>query len=84
MSSSSLHCLRLDPGLRKSIADTLVPTSKIKVIHTVIARWTSVFKRVCQDILYVILIAQERVITLVRPKKHSIHPSGASVHIATL
>ena len=31
MSTSSLHCLKLDPGLRKRIADTLVPTSKIKV-----------------------------------------------------
>ena len=31
MSTSSLHCLKLDPGLRKRIADALVPTSKIKV-----------------------------------------------------
>ncbi len=29
-----------------------------------------------QEMLYVILIAQGRVITLVRPRKHSIHPSG--------
>lgn len=26
--------------------------------------------------LYIVLIAAGRVITLVRPKKHSIHPSG--------
>lgn len=31
MSTSSLHCLKLDPVLRKSVADILVPTSKIKV-----------------------------------------------------
>ena len=31
MSTSSLHCLKLDPVLRKSVADVLVPTSKIKV-----------------------------------------------------
>lgn len=31
MSTSSLQCLRLDPVLRKSVADVLVPTSKIKV-----------------------------------------------------
>ncbi|KAH9922852.1 trafficking protein Mon1-domain-containing protein [Epithele typhae] len=64
MSTSSLHCLKLDPVLRKSVADILVPKSKIK------------------DILYVIVIAQGRVITLVRPRKHSIHPSGdADLHI---
>src|SRR5882762_6782815 len=28
--------------------------------------------------LYIILVAQGRVITLVRPKKHSIHPAGVS------
>ena len=31
MSTSSLHCLKLDPVLRKAVADVLVPTSKIKV-----------------------------------------------------
>lgn len=31
MSTSSLQCLKLDPPLRKSVADILVPTSKIKV-----------------------------------------------------
>ncbi|CCM03516.1 uncharacterized protein FIBRA_05650 [Fibroporia radiculosa] len=66
MSTSSLHCLKVEPMLRKSIADILVPTSKIK------------------DILYVILIAQERVITLVRPKKHSIHPSDIHVLVNTI
>ncbi|KIY72503.1 DUF254-domain-containing protein [Cylindrobasidium torrendii FP15055 ss-10] len=60
MSTSSLHCLRLDPLLRKRVADPLVP-SKMK------------------DILYVILISQGRVVTLIRPKKHSIHP--ADIHI---
>ncbi|KAI0712079.1 trafficking protein Mon1-domain-containing protein [Earliella scabrosa] len=66
MSTSSLHCLKLDPALRKAVADILVPTSKIK------------------DILYVILIAQGRVITLVRPRKHSIHPSDLHILINTI
>lgn len=66
MSTSSLQCLKLDPGLRKRIADTLVPTSKIK------------------DILYVVLVAQGRVITLVRPKKHSIHPSDLHILVNTI
>ncbi|GJE86335.1 trafficking protein Mon1-domain-containing protein [Phanerochaete sordida] len=66
MSTSSLQCLKLDPGLRKRIADTLVPTSKIK------------------NILYVVLVAQGRVITLVRPKKHSIHPSDLHILINTV
>ncbi|TCD70523.1 Vacuolar fusion protein mon1 [Steccherinum ochraceum] len=66
MSTSSLNCLRLDPSLRKSVADILVPTSKIK------------------DVLYMILIAQGRVITLVRPKKHSIHPSDIHILVNTI
>ncbi|EMD39922.1 hypothetical protein CERSUDRAFT_112166 [Gelatoporia subvermispora B] len=66
MSTSSLHCLKLDPALRKSIADILVPTSKIK------------------DVLYVMLIAQGRVVTLIRPKKHSIHPSDLHILINTV
>ncbi|KAI0755027.1 trafficking protein Mon1-domain-containing protein [Daedaleopsis nitida] len=66
MSTSSLHCLKLNPTLRKSIADILVPTSKIK------------------EMLYVILFAQGRVITLVRPKKHSIHPSDLHILMNTI
>ncbi|KAF8630953.1 hypothetical protein AX17_005309 [Amanita inopinata Kibby_2008] len=61
MSTSSLHCLKLEPTLRKRVAEVLVPHSKIK------------------DILYVILVACGQVITLIRPKKHSIHP--ADIHI---
>ena len=34
MSTSSLNCLRLDPNLRKTVADALVPTSKIKVLRS--------------------------------------------------
>lgn len=74
MSTSSLQCLKLDPVLRKRIADALVPTSKIKVIM-LRSRHTTLSNTI-QDILYVVLVAQGRVITLVRPKKHSIHPSG--------
>ncbi|PIL22468.1 hypothetical protein GSI_15156 [Ganoderma sinense ZZ0214-1] len=66
MGTSSLHCLKLDPMLRKSVANVIVPTSKIK------------------DMLYVILIAQGRVITLVRPRKHSIHPSDLHILINTI
>ncbi|KAI8971160.1 trafficking protein Mon1-domain-containing protein [Trametes punicea] len=66
MSTSSLHCLRLDPVLRKSVADVLVPTSKIK------------------EMLYVILVAQGRIVTLVRPRKHSIHPSDLHILVNTI
>lgn len=34
MSTSSLNCLKLDPNLRKTVADALVPTSKIKVYRS--------------------------------------------------
>ena len=75
MGTSSLQCLKVEPMLRKSVADVLVPTSKIKVVLHPLPMILQVLT-VWQDILYMILIAQERVITLVRPKKHSIHPSG--------
>ncbi|OSX59875.1 hypothetical protein POSPLADRAFT_1035388 [Postia placenta MAD-698-R-SB12] len=64
--STCVDCSAMEPMLRKSIADVLVPTSKIK------------------DILYVILIAQGKVITLVRPKKHSIHPSDLHILVNTI
>lgn len=37
-----------------------------------------------KDVLYVVLIVRERVITLVRPKKHSIHPSDLHILINTV
>ncbi|KAJ7600833.1 trafficking protein Mon1-domain-containing protein [Mycena floridula] len=61
-----LHCLKLDAGLRKRIAETLVPTTKMK------------------DVLYVILVGRGRVITLIRPKKHSIHPSDVHILLNTI
>lgn len=80
MSTSSLYCLKLDPTLRKNIAGILVPTSKIKVrTFTLILVGFTQTPLCLQDILYVIMVAQERVITLVRPKKHSIHPSGMQI-----
>ncbi|THV03869.1 DUF254-domain-containing protein [Dendrothele bispora CBS 962.96] len=66
MSSSSLHCMKLDPVLRKRAAEALVPTSKMK------------------DILYMILIARSQVITLIRPKKHSIHPADLHILLNTM
>lgn len=66
MTTSSLCCLKLDPNLRKKVADTLMPTSKIK------------------DILYIILIANDRVLTLIRPRKHSIHPADLHIILNTI
>lgn len=78
MGTSSLHCLKLDPSLRRSIGEALVPTSKIKV--RVASPTANIPAYMSKDVLYVILVAQGRVITLVRPKKHSIHPSGMFTH----
>ncbi|KAL0961249.1 hypothetical protein HGRIS_006211 [Hohenbuehelia grisea] len=66
ISMSSLHCLKLDAGLRKRAGEALVPTSKIK------------------DILYVFLVAAGKVVTLVRPKKHSIHPADIHIMLNTI
>ncbi|KAH7919246.1 DUF254-domain-containing protein [Leucogyrophana mollusca] len=37
-----------------------------------------------KDILYIILVAQGQVITLVRPKKHSIHPADLHIIVNTI
>ena len=37
-----------------------------------------------QDILYVILIAKDKVVTLIRPRKHSIHPAGNQPSISII
>ncbi|KAG2010039.1 vacuolar fusion protein MON1 [Coprinopsis cinerea AmutBmut pab1-1] len=66
MTMSSLGSLKLDPGLRKKIAETIMPSSKIK------------------DILYIIVVAQDRVLTLIRPRKHSIHPADLHIILNTI
>jgi len=66
MTMSSLSCLKLDHGLRRRMADVLMPSSKIK------------------DILYIILVAKDRVLTLIRPRKHSIHPADLHIILNTL
>ena len=77
MSMSALHCLKMEPVLRKRIAETLVPNPKMKVSTIYKRNMTSVSKQK-KDMLYIILIANNRVVTLIRPKKHSIHPAGRS------
>ena len=81
MSMSALNCLKLDPNLRKRIGEALVPSSKMKVrifwfIHCYLFSHFFPLK----DMLYVILIANNRIVTLIRPKKHSIHPAGMLLH----
>ena len=44
-------------------------------LFPVFPRWLRLRAGV-QDMLYIVLIAAGRAVTLVRPKKHSIHPSG--------
>ncbi|KDR82664.1 hypothetical protein GALMADRAFT_57126 [Galerina marginata CBS 339.88] len=66
MTTSSLNCLKMEPSLRKRIAETLLPNTKIK------------------DMLYIILIANNRVVTLIRPKKHSIHPADLHIIMNTI
>ncbi|KAF8158266.1 trafficking protein Mon1-domain-containing protein [Crassisporium funariophilum] len=66
MTMSSLNCLKLEPNLRKRIAESLVPVSKLK------------------DMLYIIVIANNRVVTLIRPRKHSIHPADLHIIMNTI
>ena len=70
---SSLISLRLDASLRSQASEAIVPGSKLKVLT---ASRLGIITNISQDVLYAILLAGDRVITLVRPKKHSIHPIG--------
>lgn len=75
MTTSALNCLRLDVTLRKQAGDALVPVQKMKVSFVSVSNAQG-FTESDQDVLYVLLIAQGRVVTLLRPRKHSIHPAG--------
>jgi hypothetical protein len=70
MITSSLHCLRLEPTLRARAGECLLPPNQSK-------------SRL-KEILYVILVANGRVITLARPKKHSIHPADLHILLNTI
>jgi len=77
ITTASLGALRIDPGLRTRVADTLVPTANAKIkVRGAIGQCHWPLNTLQQDLLYVILLANTRVITLARPRKHSIHPGG--------
>ncbi|KAF9071187.1 trafficking protein Mon1-domain-containing protein [Rhodocollybia butyracea] len=40
--------------------------------------------KVSKDILYIILVARGEIITLIRPKKHSVHPADVHILLTTL
>jgi disulfide oxidoreductase YuzD len=66
--TSSLQTMRLDPTLRTRVAEALVPPSKLKT----------------KDALYALLVVDDKVVTIARPRKHSIHPTDLHVLLATI
>ena len=66
--TSSLQTMRLDPALRTRVADALVPPSKLKT----------------KDALYALLVVDDKVVTITRPRKHSIHPTDLHILLATI
>jgi len=66
--TSSLQTMRLDPTLRTRVAEALVPPSKLKT----------------KDALYALLVVDDKVVTIARPRKHSIHPADLHVLLATI
>lgn len=71
--TSTLQPLRLAPACRDTAAAALMPPSKFSVSPYVCLYWKQADQ---QDLLYVLLIAGGHIVTLLRPRKHSIHPSG--------
>ena len=70
----------MTPALRDTAAAALMPPAKFRVS---LARTNTRTgdKSGYQDLLYVLLIAGGHIVTLLRPRKHSIHPSGRSAAI---
>jgi hypothetical protein len=66
--TSSLQTMRLDPAIRTRVAEALVPPSKLKT----------------KDALYALLVVDDKVVTIARPRKHSIHPTDLHVLLATI
>jgi len=60
--------MRLDPTLRTRVAEALVPPSKLKT----------------KDALYALLVVDDKVVTIARPRRHSIHPADLHVLLATI
>ncbi|CAE6421199.1 unnamed protein product [Rhizoctonia solani] len=80
---ASLHTMRVDPVLRLRAAELVLPSKDTKVNRaTLLQNTTDPILR--QDVLYVILFSGDKVITLVRPRKHSIHPSDLHLLLNTL
>lgn len=91
MLSSSLQPLRVDPSVRAAAAQAILPdvsslSAVDKVSKQVVPSFgcDSAFAQLplfssflAQDqLLYAIVIAGSKVVTLLRPRKHSIHPLG--------
>ncbi|GAA6015710.1 hypothetical protein JCM11491_002454 [Sporobolomyces phaffii] len=67
--TSSIEVYRLDPHVRTEIAKALDPGREVT-------------KKL--DLLYVLLLARGRLVTLLRPKKHSIHPTDLHLLLSTI
>jgi hypothetical protein len=72
--TGTLQPLRMNPPLREAAAAALVPPSSPTGILSIAGGKTRV-----KDLLYVLLIADGHIVTLLRPRRHSIHPSGESL-----
>ncbi|GAA5926652.1 guanine nucleotide exchange factor MON1 [Sporobolomyces koalae] len=69
MLTSSIEVYRLDPNVRNEISKVLDPGREVT-------------KKL--DLLYVLLLARGRLVTLLRPRKHSIHPTDLHLLLSTI
>lgn len=76
--TGTLQPLRINPSLREAAAAALVPPSSPAGILNLASATSGKTKTRVKDLLYVLLIADGHIVTLLRPRRHSIHPSGMS------
>ncbi|PWN49647.1 DUF254-domain-containing protein [Violaceomyces palustris] len=73
----ALHPLRMEKSLRDNLANALHPPGRD-------ADGSEGERKRPKDLLYVMLLHKERIITLLRPRRHSVHPSDMHLLINTV
>jgi hypothetical protein len=79
--SGSLEVLRLKQGIRDDIGKLISTPPKTAVSWLFIA---SRADQVGQGVVYTLVLCKGRVVTLLRPRKHSVHPSDLHLLLNTI
>lgn len=75
----ALQCLRVSKTLRDQVGNALaegrVKVGQMAMIKRMVFSYSIIICCI-QDLLYAMIVSNGKLVTLLRPKKHSLHPSG--------